>query len=459
MPCERVLVRGPAFLETSLNKFTLASLLVLASTAAAQNCFEPNLGTNIGAGDDTVLSGGPIGFAFPFNGQTYTDIYVSTNGFLYLASPTTAIPTASNCCQGSTAILVGSANPMIAPFWDDLNVIAANGAGVYVNSSASACVVTWDNVVQFGNTVQFQLQVQLLPSGEIKFTYGGNTQLRVAGDVLVGVSEGNGALVPAASDFSVPGASTSFTTFEMFNAAGSFDMAGDSLSLIPTGPTWFYLATDCRGSTATYGNGCIRQVDSFYESFGSAAAFDLANSSAMMLNTGNGYLVLPSTTGFVAPTAAAQALALGDDSETTVSLSAAMPVAGGSTSNLTVCSNGYVSVASGNGTGYTPNVATFLTGTQTSWRCWHDYNPTIAGSGQVKFEEIAGIAYVTWDGVFDYGTTGPGSTFQFQFELATGNVTFVTGNFSLLGNAHLVGYSVGGASNDPGNTDLSVALP
>ncbi len=441
-----------------MNKFAIFTLCALASTAAAQNCFETNLGTSIGAGDDSVLSGGPIGFNFPFNGVNYTDIYVSTNGFVYLANASTPVPTGALCCTGTTATLVASLNPIIAPLWHDLNVIAANGAGVYVNSSATGCIVTWHNVVEYGNTVPFELQCQLLPNGEIHFVYGGNVSIRTAGDALVGVSEGNAAAVPVASDFSVAGLTPAVTCFEIFNTTAQFDLGGQGLGLFPATSQWAHLSQAC-GYAESFGAGCGVQADSFYELFTPAASFDLANSNMSVLNSGAGYIALAGTANYVAPTAAATSLTLADDSAVTVALSAAMPVGTTTTSALTVCSNGFVSTGAGNTTSYNVDVNAFLSMPQTVFACWHDYNPTIAGSGQVKFEEIAGVAYVTWDGVFDYGTTGPGSTFQFQFDLATGNVNYVWGAISGLGNNHLVGYSAGGPSMDPGSIDLSVALP
>jgi hypothetical protein len=106
-------------------------------------------------------------------------------------------------------------------------------------------------------------------------------------------------------------------------------------------------------------------------------------------------------------------------------------------------------------------VTTTLNAPQTGWWCHHDFNPAIVGSGQVKFEEVAGVAYVTWDGVWDFGGTSAANanTMQFLFDLASGNVTIVWGQMSNLGNGHLVGYSEGGASADPGGTDISAALP
>jgi hypothetical protein len=171
--------------------------------------------------------------------------------------------------------------------------------------------------------------------------------------------------------------------------------------------------------------------------------------------------VLPGLTLFVPPSAAATPLTLGDDTETTVALAAPFPHSAGATNSLTVCSNGFVSIASGNGTGFAPAPTTMLNAAQTAWWAQHDYNPAASGSGQVKFEQVAGVAYITWDGVYDYGGTAATSanTFQFQFDTNTGAVHLVFQTMSPGGNGRLVGYSPGGASADPGNVDLSAALP
>jgi len=216
-------------------------------------------------------------------------------------------------------------------------------------------------------------------------------------------------------------------------------------------------------SSAPYGTGCISVADvSSYENFATSGAFDLSNTSITMIRTGGTYLALPGITTFQ-PTTTATALALTDDSETTITLSGPMPVgATSSTTTLVVCSNGFVSAGTGNGTTYTPVPATFLNGSRAWWSgCWHDYNPAIAGSGQVKWEEVAGVVYITWDGVWDYGgtTAANANTFQMQFEIATGTVHYLYQTMSTLGNGRLVGFSDAGASADPGSMDISAALP
>jgi hypothetical protein len=216
-------------------------------------------------------------------------------------------------------------------------------------------------------------------------------------------------------------------------------------------------------TNTTLGTGCGAAFGSFYEFFATSASFDLSNTAITWLPTGTSYLVLPGVTSYVAPSAGATVVTLGDDGEAPVALSAPFAYPGGSTSSLTVCSNGFVSVSSANGTGFTPSSTTLLNDPATSWRNWHDHNPAAAGSGQVKFEQIGAIAYITWDGVYDYQVPAPGpanaNTFQFQFDTATGAVHLVFQTMSALGNARLVGYSPGGPSPDPGSIDLSAVLP
>jgi hypothetical protein len=210
-----------------------------------------------------------------------------------------------------------------------------------------------------------------------------------------------------------------------------------------------------------YGTGCYSFSNSFYETFATSAAFDLANTSFSLLPVGGGYQVLPGLTQFVQPSATAQVLALTDDSETVVSLTTPFPHSTGVTSSLAVCSNGYVSVASGNGTGYTPTPATTLNAPNTGWWAQHDYNPAAVGSGSVKFEQVGSIAYVTWDGVYNFGgtTVADANTFQFQFDTSTGVVHVVFGAMSTLGNGRLVAFSPGGPSTDQGGIDISARLP
>ncbi|MEO6597834.1 MAG: hypothetical protein ABIP94_24065 [Planctomycetota bacterium] len=211
-----------------------------------------------------------------------------------------------------------------------------------------------------------------------------------------------------------------------------------------------------------YGVGCYNGRASFYEVIQNPANFDLSNSSFTMLPSGSGFVVTNGLTPFVPPTVNAQVLPLGDDSTFTVNLTAPFPIPGGTTQSLEVCSNGYVSTATGNGQSAVINVVGFLNAPAASWRNWHDYDPSVGG--QVLFQEVSGVVYVTWNQVPDWNVPGSASTWQFQFDTTTGFVTYAFQQMSLTGsggggNGHLVGYSPGGPSLNPGSIDLSAAIP
>ncbi len=242
-------------------------------------------------------------------------------------------------------------------------------------------------------------------------------------------------------------------------AGSNSDYIGlDDITFTPAG------SGNVLASNTDLGQGCIRQFTSFYERFITTPSIDLSNSAFSMLFTGNGYIVIPSTAAFLAPSATATNLGLGDDTETGVSLSAAFPYPGGSTTAFNVASNGHVSTASNGAQGdYTPTSTEFLNWVNPTWAVWRDF--ICNATGNVKFEEVGGLACITWDGVIGYVGTTPGtvtSTFQLQFELATGNVNFVFQSMDTVsisgyagGDGYLVGYSGPGANADGGNTDVS----
>lgn len=228
--------------------------------------------------------------------------------------------------------------------------------------------------------------------------------------------------------------------------------------------------------SSSYGAGCYTVNGSAYQEWtdnapgGAAAAASLAltGKSLKFLPTGPGYLMLPGTAaGYVPPSPTATALALGDDAETSVTLSGNLPYPGGATNTLFVHSNGFVSVASNNtlpgGPNWVPEIPAMLSATNAAWYSWHDYNPSEAGSGLVKFEEIGGVAYVTWEGVESYPTTAANpSTLQFQFNIASGEVNIVWSAIEsfgqtgfLQGSDHVIGFSPGGASPAAGQFDIN----
>jgi hypothetical protein len=217
------------------------------------------------------------------------------------------------------------------------------------------------------------------------------------------------------------------------------------------------IGTGSVATAAAYGTGCVTSFASFYEDF-PPATFDLSNSFLMLVPGNGGYLVLwlplqPGT--FVPPSALATSLSLGFNSETTVPLTAPFPFPGGSTGSLTICSQGFVSVATGNGAGALPVASTMLSAPQTAWWTWHDFNPSATGPNTVWLERIGTNTVITWNAVPDVFGGTSASTWQMQFDSASGIVQFVYLTMSTGGNRYVVGFSPGGPSLDPGNRDIS----
>ena len=197
--------------------------------------------------------------------------------------------------------------------------------------------------------------------------------------------------------------------------------------------------------------GCGSCQSAFYEML-TGPTFDLTN-SAMGLSYANGqYTAGVSNSTFVAPTGTN--LALGDDTQTTITLPFSMPYPGGTTTTLNVCSNGFVSVGS-NGTAYVPDATSHLSGLPRWAASWRDLNPS--QGGQVVLDSTATEVRVTWNAVRTYGSTQV-NTFQYKFR-PNGDVIVVWQTMDSTGGDVLVGWSPGGVTVDPGATDISAALP
>src|SRR5262249_54785441 len=120
--------------------------------------------------------------------------------------------------------------PRIAPYWRDLNNLAANSGGVFFNNTIPGkFVVTWKNTVHFGSTSPvFTVQAQLFSNGDIRFFYSPN--LAINANMIAGVSAGNAiAAVPAVNLCPGPNSSTSLLMFETF-LTPTFDLNGQTVS-------------------------------------------------------------------------------------------------------------------------------------------------------------------------------------------------------------------------------------
>ncbi len=144
-------------------------------------------------GDDAVASVG-LPFPFTFFGQSYTSVWVDTNGKLYVTNPGASQP--QDC-----AALPNAATPNGGVYGFCENLVVDASAGMYTAVYGTApdrhFVVEWRNVRRFDSaTERLSMTVSLYENGEIAVNYDGinpasNTER--GGEALVGVEDPAGA--------------------------------------------------------------------------------------------------------------------------------------------------------------------------------------------------------------------------------------------------------------------------
>ena len=133
------------------------------------------IGGSTGRNDDSSTGQINLGYTLTnFFGQNYSSIYINNNGNITFNNPLGSYTPAGP--QGAT-------QPVIAPFFADVDTRGANSGIVYVNTSiANETIITWDHVGYYGahddklDTFQLVLRGSgyATPTGEgqIGFFYG-----------------------------------------------------------------------------------------------------------------------------------------------------------------------------------------------------------------------------------------------------------------------------------------------
>ncbi len=198
------------------------------------------------------------------------------------------------------------------------------------------------------------------------------------------------------------------------------------------------------------GSGCGDEFSSFFENL---AAFDLSNTSLLLNFLGTGYLGLPGTAP-IAPQSSTP-VSIGDDVVLQFPLGWTLPYTGGTTTSLAVSSNGFVHLGANTNAGCCAfNAALFFNGGSPCIAAkWRDLNPAAGGTVQFDTDPVNGIAYVTFTGVPDFGTTNT-NDFQYVF-YQSGSMELRWGNVAATAGA--VGFSPGNNALTPPQTDLSTA--
>lgn len=196
----------------------MASTILCVAAAVLLLVTSPAHSTTLTLGDDTFANV-TLGFAFPFFGTTYNDIYVNSNGNITFGSGDT------DWTESVYEFL--DDQPRIGGIWDDLN--PSQGGTVDATGDSSSMTVSFEDVPEYYSTGSNTFSITIYANGNIDITFESMSLL----DGIVGISAGGGVVDPGPTDFaSVPGPfSASETRYEQFLSSGNpFDLAGSTIS-------------------------------------------------------------------------------------------------------------------------------------------------------------------------------------------------------------------------------------
>ncbi len=116
-----------------------------------------------GNADDGIITDLPIGFDFPFYGNSYSTINVCTNGFASFTSTAT---------QYNNGPIPDAAQPnnLLAVYWDDLNFETGGSAYFYTNN-VDSCIVAYVDVPHYYSEGSYTFEVIMLGTGNIVYQY------------------------------------------------------------------------------------------------------------------------------------------------------------------------------------------------------------------------------------------------------------------------------------------------
>ena len=148
----------------------LSSYGLSAPTATLDPMSGGTITTLIAANQNDLASAvTAIGFTFTFNGVSYTQFSVNSNGLMRLGS-SVVTNTAANSLASSSDL------PKIAPYWDDLKTVVGTVRSKVLGSTPTrTLVVDWNvTIVNTNTTAQFQAWL-FEGSNNIQFVYGAGT--------------------------------------------------------------------------------------------------------------------------------------------------------------------------------------------------------------------------------------------------------------------------------------------
>ncbi len=150
--------------------------------------------TTVTLADDQVSGAQPLGFTLSYPGGSTSNVYISSNGFVY--GQASAV---NGCCAGSPGALLGG-GPCWSAVWNDLNPSAGGNVYFDTDPANSAAYVTFVNVPEFGTTNLNTFQFAFFANGTVEIRFQACSVLGHV--VLTGWSPGTSNLDPGSIDIS-----------------------------------------------------------------------------------------------------------------------------------------------------------------------------------------------------------------------------------------------------------------
>ena len=368
-----------------------------------------------------------------------------------------------------TLALSSSPSPFsVQPFQGDLLVMSSSGPDkIHRYTTAGVSVGTVSNATNLG----FTHASVIASDGNLWVsTFTTDTILKIeptTGTVLQTVPADN-----ARGIYELANGNLLWTTAN--GGAFVYDFGTATNSLVHAGSMYNLNLVDLTSAChRSYGVGCHdffgQDNSNLFELFPTIAAGKAAldGNALQFALTANGYVAtwLPGVAAalYVPPTGAATVVADGSATTETFTPSTPIPIPGGVATQWTVSSEGVLTAGPvGNqGTDSTPTLAETAAANGLAFYNWFSQNPVESGSGKIKWEEIGGVLYVTFDGVeCGVGTpTVAPSTYQWQIDIATGTVTMVWQSMSISTSTSdmLVGCTLADAGVTPVSQSLAAA--
>ncbi|PCK06908.1 MAG: hypothetical protein COA42_16975, partial [Alteromonadaceae bacterium] len=135
--------------------------------------------------DDSVSGPLPIGFEFEFYDQTFSDFYLSSNGFISFDSSFD-----SGCCSGQPMGVADRLNNVIAWMWYDMH---PRGGSVYYQTIGNQLIIQFSQFGEFFGSGKVDAEIILSRSGKILLQYKSFSNSMEDRQYSIGVENGDGS--------------------------------------------------------------------------------------------------------------------------------------------------------------------------------------------------------------------------------------------------------------------------